>query len=262
MSQLSSDLKKSRKAAYATGTSKNHRTQWRTYLYFTLHFNLVFLPASLHTVCLYCQFLSWSMTPPSVRNYLSGVKLLHLMLGFEFPHLSSHELKLTLCGIDRLAQHRPHRAPLIIPTLLRTLVASGVDFDPVDITFLCAFFLFLAFLILFLSPSLPRESRSTCRGDVVPTHYGLCVQFTWSKAIQFGERVLELPLVHIPDSPICPVCLFYLMCEIIPAPQSAPLFVIPSCSGRLRPVLKSQFVSVLHDRLQSAGRSGRGHSFR
>lgn len=142
MSQLSSDLKKSRKAAYATGTSKNHRTQWRTYLYFTLHFNLVFLPASLHTVCLYCQFLSRSMTPPSVRNYLSGVKLLHLMLGFEFPHLSSHELKLTLCGIDRLAQHRPHRAPLIIPTLLCTLVASGVDFDPVDITFLCAFFLF------------------------------------------------------------------------------------------------------------------------
>ena len=43
------------------------------------------------------------------------------------------------------------------------------------------------------------------------------------------------------------------MCDIIPAPQSAPLFVIPSHSDRLRPVLKSQFVSVLRDRLQSAG---------
>ena len=56
------------------------------------------------------------------------------------------------------------------------------------------------------------------------------------------------------------------MCEIIPAPQSAPLFVIPSRSGRLRLVLKSQFVSVLPDRLQSAGIPQadlfRGHSFR
>ena len=69
-----------------------------------------------------------------------------------------------------------------------------------------------------------------------------------------------------PDSPICPVRLFYLMCEIIPAPQSAPLFVIPSRSGRLRPVLKSQFVSVLRYRSQSAGipqaHLFRGHSFR
>ena len=56
------------------------------------------------------------------------------------------------------------------------------------------------------------------------------------------------------------------MCDIIPAPQSAPLFVIPSHSDRLRPVLKSQFVSVLPDRLQSAGipqaNLFRGHSFR
>ena len=188
------------------------------------------------------------MTPPSVKNYLSEVKLLHIMLGFEFPHLSSHELKLTLCGIDRLAQHRPHRTPLITPTLLRTLVASRVDFDLVDLTFARISNLVPESFVT----SGVHEHRCICRGDVVPTHYSLCVQFTWSKTIQFGECVLELPLVHIPDSPICSVHLFYLMCEIIPAPQSAPLFVIPSRSGRLRPVLKSQFVLVLCDRLQSA----------
>jgi len=162
------------------------------------------------------------------------------MLGFEFPHLSSHELILMLRGIDRLAQHRPHHAPLITPTLLCTLVASGVDFDPVDLTFSCAFS-FAFFLFARISNLVPKsfvtsgvqEHRCICRGDVVSTHYGLCVQFIWSKTIQFGERVLELPLVRIPDSPICPVRLFYLMCETIPAPQSAPLFVIPSRSGRL-----------------------------
>lgn len=153
LSQLSQDLKKSRKAAYATGTSKNHRTQWRTYLYFTLNFNFVSLPASLQTICLFCQFLSRSMTPPSVRNYLSGVKLLHLMLGFEFPDLSAHEFRITLRGIERLAQHRPHRAPPITPDLLSTLVSGGVDFEPSDVTFSCAFLFAFFCLHAFLTSS-------------------------------------------------------------------------------------------------------------
>ena len=111
LSKLSRDLKKTRKAAYAAGTQKNHRTQWRSYLYFCLHFDLVFLPASIRTISLYCQFLSRSMTPPSIRNYLSGVKLLHVSLGYPFPDLSTHEIQVTLRGIDRLAQHCPLRAP-------------------------------------------------------------------------------------------------------------------------------------------------------
>ena len=54
------------------------------------------------------------MTPPSIRNYLSGVKFLHVSLGYPFPDLSTHEIQVTLRGIDRLAQHCPLRAP---PTL-------------------------------------------------------------------------------------------------------------------------------------------------
>ena len=98
-----------------------------------------------------------------------------------------------------------------------------------------------------------HDYKRIYRGDVVPTHYGLCVKFTWSKTIQLGQQVLELPLVRVPNSSLCPVRMFYLMCELVPAPDSVPLFVLPSRSGRLRPVLKSQFVSVLRNRLQSAG---------
>ena len=172
----------------------------------TLHFNFVFLPASLRTICLYCQFLSRSMTPPSVRNYLSGVKLLHVILGFEFPDISSHELKVTLCGIERLAQHHPHRAPPITPSLLGTVVLGGVDFDPQDVTFSCAF-LFAFFLFALISNLIPESAppigmqghKHLCRGNVVPTYYGLCVKLTWSKTIQFGQRILEFPLVRVPE---------------------------------------------------------------
>lgn len=51
------------------------------------------------------------MSPPSTRNYLSGVKFLHASLGYPFPDLSTHEIQVTLQGIDRLAQHCPLRLP-------------------------------------------------------------------------------------------------------------------------------------------------------
>ena len=33
----------------------------------------------------------------------------------------------------------------------------------------------------------------------------LMITIQWSKTIQFGERTLVIPLVFIPDSPLCPV---------------------------------------------------------
>lgn len=271
LSKLSRDLRKTRKAAYAAGTHKNHRTQWRSYLYFCLHFKLAFLPASISTISLYCQFLSRSMTPPSVRNYLSGVKLLHVMLGYSFPDLSTHEIQVTLRGIDRLAQHCPLRAPPITPQLLGLLVSVGHFLDPIDVTFSCAF-VFAFFLFARISnlvpDSLSADNAYHClrRGDILPSHYGLCVKFSWSKTNQFGTRVLELPLIGIPDSPFCPVRLFYLMCELVPAPSHTPLFVFLSHSGVLKPVLKRQFISVLRARLEAANvaqsHTYRGHSFR
>ena len=48
------------------------------------HFPL-YPDATLDTICLYVQFLSRTLSPPAIRNYLSGVKLLHLFSGLDFP---------------------------------------------------------------------------------------------------------------------------------------------------------------------------------
>ena len=73
---LEEELKRTRLYAYAPGTQKNHRSQWKSYLAFCLYFDLTPIPATAHVVALYCQFLSHPLTPQSSRNYLSGVKLL------------------------------------------------------------------------------------------------------------------------------------------------------------------------------------------
>lgn len=81
INDLRQGLQLTRRAAYADGTHKNHQTRWRAFLLFCGYFQWTPLPASLETLCLYCQFLNRSMTPASVRNYVSGVKLLHLLAG-------------------------------------------------------------------------------------------------------------------------------------------------------------------------------------
>lgn len=113
--------------------------------------------------------------------------LFHLMLGFSFPDLSAYELHVTRRGIERLAQHISPSAypppPPITPQLLHTLVSCGVDFHPSDATFSCAF-LFAFFLFARISNLFPDSLGASGVEDykrIDRGHYGLCVQFTWSK---------------------------------------------------------------------------------
>lgn len=75
----------------------------------------------LDTVCLYVQFLSRTLTPASIRNYLNGVKLLHLFTGADYPFMKDFILSLTLRGIARNALHTPRRAPPVTPSILLSI---------------------------------------------------------------------------------------------------------------------------------------------
>jgi len=273
LKNLQRDLKITRKAAFAAGTHKNRLTQWRAYFLFCGYFSLEALPASEDTICLYLQFLSRSLTPGSIRNYLSGVKFLHVGTGFVFPSLKSFAIQVTLRGIDRLALHCPSRAPPVTPSLLVSLVKSDVCTyeSPVDIAFSCAF-LFAFFLFARISNLVPHSPRTfdyrkhLCRKDIKLSSHGLTVLFKWSKTNQTGSRRLHLPLVRNPHSPLCPVAMFQRMCQLIPAPPAFPAFVVPSHPSTLSPVTKAEFVRVFRHRLSVAGvpaaESYRGHSFR
>ena len=58
------------------------------------------------------------MTLQSVRNYLSGVRLLHVLTGFEFPFYKAPELKLTLRGL-----HTPGHSARKLRQSLRSKMA-------------------------------------------------------------------------------------------------------------------------------------------
>ena len=140
-------LQVTRRAVFAAGMHKNHQTQWRVFLLFCSYFQLTPMPASLETLALYCQFLSRSMIPAPVRNYLSGVKLLYLSAGKDNTLFKNYELTITLGGLERLSQHVPNMAPPVTKVILLQLVLLVNLTNPVDASFMSAFlcmFLLLA----------------------------------------------------------------------------------------------------------------------
>ena len=169
--------------------------------------------------------------------------------------------------------HCPTYAPPVTPSILFSLIelSRSVDSSPEYITFSCAFW-FAFFLMARISNIVPLSTRSfdcrkhLCRGDIVSAPHGLTVAFKWSKTNQTGIRHLLLPLVAMPNSPLCPVKMFHRMCALTPASPMSPAFVLSSPDGSLSPVIKRQFVQVFRERLFSAAiphaHTYRGHSFR
>ena len=132
---LKKETRKSLKNAYAVGTRKNLKTQWRSFLLFCNFYNLQALPCSLDIICLYCQFLSRSFkSTDSIRNYVHGVKCLHLFLDLPFPHLDAFYFKLFFKGLKRVNPHEVKSALPISPEILFN-IKDIMDFN----VFVCIF---------------------------------------------------------------------------------------------------------------------------
>jgi len=129
------------------------KTQFKAFFLFCHYFKLDPIPATLDTVCLYVQFLSRTLTPASIRNYLSGVKLLHFFTGADYPFTKDFVLSLTLRGIARNALRTPRKAPPVTPSsLLRVSHVLDCEGDPRSSTLFLPFYLrFILWLVLLTS---------------------------------------------------------------------------------------------------------------
>lgn len=171
----------------------------------------------------------------------------------------------------RVTRSTPH-AELLQLLRIFCQISKVLDFetDPISCTLFCAF-LFTFFLMARLANIVPRSrkcfdpSRNLTRSDVAANQNGLIVTFKCTKAIQFGERKLNIPLLRLPGSPICPVSAYHRMVCLVPASSRSALFVLPS---PYRPTVLTQdrLIAAFSRALSAAGlpnaSSYRGHSFR
>ena len=262
------EVSKTRLYAFAKGTYSNLRTQFRCYLSFCVYFKRKPLPADLQTICGFVQFLSRSIKPPSIRNYLSGVKLLHIFMGYEYRFGESFHLHLTLRGIERIHQYVPRRAiPITIKTLTSVQTLSQSFSSLERAVFACGLLLF--FTLARAGSILPSSTKTPSSQFLTSSRVnlakeGLLVTLIHTKNIQFGRRRLHIPLLRT-DSPICPVKAYLASQSGHHSGLSTPAFVY--VDGNItRWLTKSIFIDTFRSLLQRANipdaRSYTGHSFR
>jgi hypothetical protein len=131
----------------------------------------------------------------SIRNYISGVKTLHLLLSYNIDHINSYLLNLSLRGFNRLHPRSVNRAEPITLHILRSIHAFSDFSDQDNIVYWCLF-LFAFFLVARKSNLVPTNSSDIVKGIYSNTtcikYFGnyILVHFNWSKTIQFAVEEL------------------------------------------------------------------------
>ena len=259
--RLLHQAEKTRRHAFATGTYSNLRTQFRSYFGFCVYFQRSPLPANLDTICAYVQFLSRSLLPQSITNYMSGVKLLHILLGHEYNFADDIHLRLLLRGVKRLHPHIPKRAKPVVPALLVSIAGvMNVHCSLHIATFACSLLLFHT--LARLGSVLPTSQRSKLktillRKCVHLTSQGMLVSMRHTKTIQFGERCLNIPLVAR-DAITCPVKAYIAHLGSLGAGRkvgTVPAFLFQDHKGQILWLTKSLFIRTFRSLALTAGDS-------
>jgi integrase len=237
---------------------------------FCTYFEFLSLPASSTTLCLYVQFLSRSFSSvDSIRNYISGVKKMHILKDCDLSAFLNIELTLALKGLARIHWHTPKQALPITPEILMEFAGLLDLHNQLHLVYWCLFL--LAFFLMARKSNLVPDQVSSfdpkkqlCRGDVFVHDDLLLVSLKWSKTIQCGERLLQVPLLPIPGSALCPYTAFTRMCDMVKAPSNSPAFVYKK-NGGLHSITYSMLQSFLKRLVERTGRDPElysSHSFR
>ena len=258
----------SRRNAFAKGSYSNLRTQVRCYFSYCVYFGRTPLPAESKTIYGFVQFLSRSMVPSTVRNYLSGVKLLHIFHGLPFSHYEDYLLQLELKGIARLNPHVPVRAIPVTPAILLVFLQHmDVEESLHRCVWACSLFLFFTMArlgsILPSSKTTPLHTILT-RNRVNFSSEGILITLLHTKTIQYGRRRLHIPLVKN-SSPFCPVVAYEQVLAHTHIEAGGPAFIFRH-QGRAKLLTGSIFVDTFRAVLKAGGVADAskftGHSFR
>ena len=264
---LLNEVEVSRCNAFAKGTYSNLHTQFRTYFSFCVYFHRRPLPAHRTTIYAYVQFLSRSLRMPSVRNYLSGVRMLHIFLGLPYHFSEDYLLHLVLRGLARMHRHVPIRAKPVTPKILLFFHRHMDHQSSLHCTvWSCCLVLF--YTMARLGSILPASSSTPSHVFLSRDRVNFCVEglvitLLHTKTIQFGKKRLHIPLLKI-DSALCPVRAHTKALSFLPRRKHGPAFIYLK-DGVATWLTKAVFISTFRSVLVQGDLPGSeftGHSFR
>ena len=200
-------------------------------------------------MALYATWLARSLKYSSVLNYLSGLNNFLRQRGQPAIVYSDYELASTLRGIRRSRGAAPKQAvPLLPGALLRMF--SFLTSSPGHTAWRAA--LLCSFRALLRKCQVTSSDSSLRRGDFRFFPWGMILSIRRSKTIQFGERVLEIPVARCLHLSLCAVHWTEEHFKQIPAPPGEMAFRIP-CRGGSSPMPYPVYQETLR---LFAGRAG------
>ena len=181
-----------------------------------------------HTVCIFLADIGDNLSYSTLNNYVSALNVLGKMYDESLDLRRDYGVLLLLKGFKRLKGDLSSPKDPLLPDDLKE-IHKVVDFD--DSThFTVWIIIVLAFRTLlrkshFVS-STDEDAEHLLRvGDVTFEEWGCKINIDSSKTIQFGERVLSLP-VSWSNPPLCAASLLKDYLQKFPRPNSEFLFTL------------------------------------
>lgn len=182
---------------------------------------------------MFVQFLSRSMkSVQSIRNYVNGVKVYHILCDVVFLSLDNVHYKLTLRGLGKLLFHTPKQASPITPYILFSLFCQLDMKIPLHDTMWCMFLICFYTMTRNSTIAPPTvldfdQHKFLCRKDFMIVDYDIQVRVKYSKTNQFVDRTYyTVPLMACPPTTLCPVKAYNHMCKVVPAePDSSAVCI-------------------------------------
>ena len=140
-------------------------------------------------------------------NYISGVRLLHKLLGIEAPALHSFDLHLMLRATRLTMTTTAQQKLPVTPHILIKLCTACELLGDFGVILKCAI-LFGFFAFLRQSNLAPPQAKvfnphkHTCRGDIIQRKTGLSIILKWTKTLPMGSSPQLIPLPAVPHCPL------------------------------------------------------------
>ena len=180
----------------AVSTTRNLKTHINAYVCFCMKFGLNPFPADVLQMRRYVTHLSDTHRSVDLMcNYVSGVRTLHLLMGFDALVTSEYLYQLTIKGIRRIKNHMVKQAEAVTPEILAEFAQWVNAQDGRELAAWMA--LIVGFYVMVRKSNLVPNTVNTFNpaqqftwGSFVRTVYGSEAHIYWSKTIQFHDRCL------------------------------------------------------------------------
>ena len=253
----------------ATSTRATYTVGFRRFKAFCTKHNVPPLPASKLTVTYFAVSLSRSLSPSTIRVYISATRAAHREIGLPDPTHHNHQLTLVLRGIRR--QHNPNtsrrREPITPPLLARMVryIRNSARLSPLDrrmlsAAFTLAFHGFLRVSEFTMPPHTrfnPRLHPSTSHVELHRRYYTFYLPHSKTDQLHRGYTIR---LTGATPVTMCPVRHMRAYLRTRPSMQG-PLFTFSDG----RPLTRHLCLHYLRSSLRYLGRNPEDfntHSFR